>query len=127
MRRPEGFSVRKGLIYAGAGLVVLGIALFMVSVVQVAQATTNFMNCLNGAPTSGVPAACTSAMTAVVLFGSLEWFGFILGIVGAVVLIVGFVMEPERPVVAPVYGPPPAYYAAAAPPPQGPQSPPPQP
>ncbi len=122
--------MRKTLVSAGAVLLVVGLVVFVVCVVQVAQASAAFMNCLNGNPIGypygSVPTACTDAMGTMILYGTLEWVGFLLGIGGFVLLLVGLLLQPPRPEFAPPsYYPPPAYIPPpAAAPPQGPQTPP---
>ncbi len=110
-----------------------GIVVFVVCVAEVAQASTDFINCMNGNPITypygSLPPACTAAMSTMLLYGSLEWIGILVGIGGFVLLLVGLLLQPPRPEYAPPgYYPPPAYVPPpAAVPPQGPQAPPPPP
>ncbi len=127
--------MRTGIVSAGAVLLVVGVIVFVLCAVEVGQATTDFLNCMNGigypypGPYPTVPTACSAAMGAMVLYGTLEWIGVLVGAVGFVLLLVGIFLEPPRPAVVPppYYYPPPVYPAPPAYPPQGPQTPPPQP
>ena len=124
--------MRKGLVYAGAGLLVLGVVVFTMGLLGTGQASAAFLNCLNGYPMYppfGAPSACVSAMNDLALYQGVEALGGVAGLVGFVLLIVGIILQPEGPAPAPmayypppIYGPPPGGI-----PPQGPQSPPPQP
>lgn len=124
--------VRKGILFVGLAVLVVGIALFAAAAVQVQQAATAFMNCLANFPSGpigGFPSSCVDAMNAAATWQLVEGLGGILGLVGFILLLLAFILEPERPAVA--YGPyyPPPVYAAppAYAPSQGPQTPPPQP
>lgn len=127
----EGNALRKGLVYAGVATLVLGIVIFAVCTFAISQAAADFMSCVGTNPYQGTPpAACLSAMSTMVLYGALEWIGIIVGVVGFVVLLLGVLLEPDRPTMAPPYYPsqvPPAPYYGPPPvnPPQGPQTPPP--
>ncbi len=120
--------MRKGFVYAGVAGLIAGVVLFVVCAFAVNQAALDFMNCVGGTPYSGTPpAACLSAMGSMVLYGSLEWVGILIGVISFVVVVLGLVLQPEQPTMMPppyyapqYYAPPPAY------PPQGPQTPPPQ-
>ncbi len=122
--------MRTGVVIAGVIVTIVGVVLFAFGVMGVGRATTDFMNCLNGFPTQptfGYPTSCVNAMNAAATWGLVELLGGFLGVAGFLVLIVGVLLNRERPapVYAPVY-PPPAYapppvYA----PPPGPQNPPP--
>lgn len=122
--------MRKGLVLVGVVLVVFGILFFFMFAVAAGQAASDFMNCLNGFPSYpsfGFPTACTNAMNAMYFDQLMEGLAGLGTLLGVVLLVVGLVLQPERPVPAsmpsyppPIYGPPPGYV-----PPQGPQSPPP--
>ncbi|HYM39231.1 MAG TPA: hypothetical protein VEY12_03665 [Thermoplasmata archaeon] len=124
--------MRKGILYAGVAVLVLGLVVFVIADLGAGQAYSALVGCLNGFPanpTYPMPPACSDAMRAIAMYGGLEIVGGILGLVGIVLLVIGLVLPPERPVPAvmpyyppPVYGGPTGYT-----PPQGPQSPPPQP
>ncbi len=121
--------MRKGFVVAGVATLVVGIVIFAVCAFAVSQAATDFMNCVGTNPYAGTPpSACLSSMSSMVVYGALEWVGIIVGVVGFVVLLLGLLLQPEPPAIAPpsyyappYYPPPPVY------PPQGPQTPPPQP
>ncbi len=121
--------MRKGLVFAGVATLVVGIVIFAICSFAISQAATEFMNCVGTNPYAGTPpSACLSAMSSMVLYGMLEWIGIIVGVVGFIVLLLGLLLQPEPPAMAPppyagpqYYPPPPVY------PPQGPQAPPPQP
>ncbi len=130
MSATEGLSVRTSVVIAGAIVMIVGVVVFAFGAVGVGQATTDFINCLNSFPTQpifGYPTACVTAMNAVATWELVEALGGFLGVVGVVVLVVGALLDRERP--APVYAPmypqpgyaPPPVYA----PPQGPPNPPP--
>lgn len=133
MPAPEGIALRKGFVYAGVAMLVVGIVIFAACSFAVSQAATDFMNCVGTNPYAGTPpSACLTAMGNMFVYGMLEWVGIFVGVVGFVVLLVGLLVPPEHPTFAPppyypsqyppqYYAPPPAY------PPQGPQTPPPQP
>ncbi len=123
--------MRATLVIAGAAVIVVGLVVFAFGVIGVGQATTDFVNCLNGVPmqpTFGFPSACANAMNAVASWEIVEAFGGFLGVLGLVLLAVGILLDRERPApiypqaYPPPYGPPPAYM-----PTEGPQVPPPPP
>lgn len=117
MPREEGIVLRKGLSIGGAALFVFGLVIYVVFVVAATQATTDFMNCLSGNPGYPLPSACTSAMSAMALYGSLEWVGAAFGLIGFVLLVLGLVLPPERPTVPPsAFYPPPGYPPPGPPP-----------
>lgn len=117
--------MRKGLVYAGVGILVIGVAVAVLGILGLGQASAAFLNCTNGFPTDpmfGFPAACTNAMGAMVAYQGLEWLGGVLGLLGLVLLVVGLVLQPEGPAAMtyyppPVYGPPPGIMPPQAPPP----------
>ncbi len=120
--------MRKGFLYAGVAVLVVGVVIFAICVIAVNQAATEFMNCVGTTPYYGTPpTACFSAMSSMVLYGALEWIGIIIGVVGFVVLLLGLLLQPEQPTTAPPYYAPQYYAPPPAWPPQGPQTPPPQP
>ena len=122
--------MRKDLVYVGGALLVVGVVVFGMSLAGAAAATTNFMNCMAGSPplTPTLPNACTDALNALAMYGTLEGVGGMLGLVGFVLLLVGLILEPARPVSTPFPGypppawaPPPTYPAAGAAPPPPPR------
>ena len=129
MPAPEGITVRKGIFFAGVALLVVGLVAFVIALVGVSQATADLLSCMNGVPFNPspfVPSACSNALAAVSLYDGLELLGGVVGVVGFVLLIVGLVLPPERPALAPMpYYPPPVYGAPPGhSPPQTPQPPP---
>ncbi len=121
--------MRKGVVFGGATLLVLGVVVFAIAAVGAGQAASDLGNCLNGFPsnpTFGFPSACADAMGSLWLYQGIEALGGVLGLAGIVLLVVGLILPPTRPAPAsmpyyppPVYGPPPGYA-----PPQGPPPPP---
>ncbi len=122
--------MRRGILFAGLALLVVGLVVFVIALIGVGQATADFLNCMNGLPANPflpVPSSCSNAMAAITLYEGLEILGGIVGLVGFVILVVGLILPPERPVLAPMpYYPPPVYGAPPGYPPPGPQPPPPQ-
>lgn len=124
--------MRRSLVYAGIAALIGGLIVYAIALVGVAQATANFVSCLNGFPSYpmyGVPATCSAAMGQLALYQGLEALAAVLGVIGIAVLVVGLVLGPEGPAPAPmpfypppVYAPPPGYTH-----PQTPPSPPPPP
>lgn len=118
------------MLFAGVALLVVGVVLFFAFVVAASQAAADLMNCLNTTPTYpmyGYPGTCANAMSTMWIDQAMEGVGGIMALVGFVLLILGFILEPQRPTPfavpyypPPVYAPPPSYT-----PPQGPQPPPP--
>ena len=121
--------MRKGLLWAGVMTLVASVVIFAVCAFESSQAANQLFSCQPSNPYNApLPPECMSALGTMILFGMLQWVGIIGGVVGFVVLILGLLLQPEQPTMAPppyyapqYYPPPPVY------PPQGPQTPPPQP
>lgn len=118
--------MRKPLVYAGAVVLLGGVIVYAIALFGVAQASANFLNCLNGFPSYpmyGVPTACSAAMGQLVLYQGFEVLAAVLGIVGLAVLVVGMILDPPGPAPGPmpyypppVYAPPPGYTHPQTPP-----------
>ncbi len=126
--------MRNGIFYGGLAVLLVGLVVFAIAAVGAGQAAAAFAGCMNGYqpnpfnPTPYVPPACSNAFGAIAMYGGLEVLGGALGFVGVIILVIGLVLQPERPMPAAMpYYPPPVYGAPPGYPPQGPQAPPPQP
>ncbi len=91
----------------GAVLLVFGALFFFVFAVLAGRAAADFASCITQFPTPGFMKTCVDAMNAMWLDQVAEGIGGVGAILGFVLLILGIVLEPERPVT--VTYPPPAY------------------
>jgi hypothetical protein len=130
MRGTEGSDVRRSLVAAGAASLALGVVLFGLGVFEQAQASAALASCYVNPPMYGYPTACTDAMNALFVWGSVMSLAGVVGVIGFVLLVLGFLLQPEgmRAPYVPHYPPPvyaPSYPPPVYAPPEGPKTPPP--
>ena len=118
---------RRNRVYAGAAVLVVGVVVVGIGLAGYAEASANFMNCTAGfpMPEPTFPTACLDALNALGAYEMLSGFGGLVSLVGFVLLLVGLVLQPARPVPTALPGYPPSERTPPASPQGGPTPPPP--